>query len=379
MTRKYRQFDSSRQALALCLAVALGACANTPQQSPDIAALNNHPGFTVPQAEFLRVSPEMREFAETHAVRRGMNGRAWSLTYAALDPYVLDFDYDPQVTLTADQAFRDRKGNCLTFSGMFIAMARDAGLTAWYQEIEIQPTWSSVNDTLLVSKHVNAVVQGSRRQYTVDISRLTHDDNLRSRRLTDLEAAAQYYNNLGADALIENDLGRAHAYFKKALGTQPRLAYVWSNLGVVYRRNFQTADAITAYRFALQLEPGQTVALNNLFLIYEEEGDVESAAEIQRRVETNRRKNPYYLHSLAETANMEGRYGEAIKWLGRAIRIEDQEYRFHYTLAQSLYFSGDRNGAQASLDRAKQLAPFPLEDSLSTLPHPELVELGPLR
>jgi tetratricopeptide (TPR) repeat protein len=281
---------------------------------------------------------------------------------------LLDFDYDPQVTLQADEAFAARTGNCLTFSSLFIAMAREAGLEAWYQEIVIPPKWRAVNDTLLVSMHVNAVVKDNGKRYTVDVSRRKPHRKDVARRLSDLEAEAQYYNNLGAEALIENDLAKAYAYFKKALNNDPGLAYVWSNLGVVYRRNEQTNDAMTAYRFALQLDPDQTVALNNLFLIYEEDGNLESAATLRKRVEKNRLQNPYYLHHLAEVANEEQRYSDAIGLLNRAIRMDENEYRFHYTLAQSQYYAGDAEIARASLDRAKQLAPAKLQDGPLTLP-----------
>ena len=75
------------------------------------------------------------------------------------DPILLDFDYEPSLTLTAADTFNHRTGNCLSFTAMFIAMAREAGLKAWFQEVKLPPEWSSVNDTFLVSMHVNAVVQ----------------------------------------------------------------------------------------------------------------------------------------------------------------------------------------------------------------------------
>jgi len=220
--------------------------------------------------------------------------------------------------------------------------------------------------------HVNAIVQDNRNRWTIDISRREQQQNDVVRRLGDLEAEAQYYNNLGANALIVNDQARAYAYFKKALNTEPNLAYVWSNLGVVYRRNEQTDDAITAYRFALQLDPDEAVALNNLFLIYEEDGELESAARIEKKVEKNRRKNPYYLHYLAEVANEERRYSDAIGLLNQAISLDESEYRFHYTLAQSQYYEGETEVARASLERARQLAPARLQDGPLTLPNQNL-------
>ena len=68
------------------------------------------------------------------------------------------------ITLTASEAFHTRRGNCLTFSNMFVAMARYAGLNAWYREVEIDPEWNSREDTLLVSLHVNAAARTAARK-----------------------------------------------------------------------------------------------------------------------------------------------------------------------------------------------------------------------
>jgi Flp pilus assembly protein TadD len=160
----------------------------------------------------------------------------------------------------------------------------------------------------------------------------------------------------------------AHAYFRKAIATDPSVAYVWSNLGVTLRRNEQTADAVMAYRTALRYEPDQAVALNNLYAIYEEDGNLDAAAEMKRRVERNRQRNPYYLIYLAETAIEERRYEDAITLANRAIGIDDGEYRFYFTLAQSQHLAGRTRVARASLDRARELAPPDLPDGPLMLP-----------
>ena len=137
------------------------ACATQQEiDLPPIPPLLNQPTYDIESVDLLGMSNEMQQFVETHMGHRlGSESRAWSLAYAMLDPWVLDFTYDPSVTLTAREAFRTRRGNCLTFSNMFIAMAREAGLPAWYREVEIEPEWSSIDDTLLVSLHVNAATR----------------------------------------------------------------------------------------------------------------------------------------------------------------------------------------------------------------------------
>ena len=51
------------------------------------------------------------------------------------------------------------------------------------------------------------------------------------------------------------------------------------------------------------------------------------------------------------------RWADAIDLLNHAIRLESNEYRFHYALAQALYSSGHPEVARTSLERARDLAP----------------------
>ena len=348
----------ARRFAAAAACALLASCATLDFDPPPVPPLKGYARFDIESIEPLTLSTEMKQFV---ASRLGGSARdperTWRLAYAMLDPWMFPFEYDPRVTLTAREAFRTRRGNCLTFSNLFIAMAREAGLEAWYREVEIPPEWNSVDDTLLVSMHVNAAVSDDGDTYVIDVSRREEKPGDRVRRLSDSEAEAQFYNNLGADALVANDLGLAHAYFRKAVATDPRQAYVWSNLGVVLRRNGQTADAMRAYETALQLEPDSTFALNNLYTIYDEDGMTEQAAKLQARVERNRRHNPYYLHHLAVLSAEQRDWQDAIAYSRRAIRLKKDEYRFHYTLAQIQFQAGDVAEARSNLAVARLLAP----------------------
>lgn len=369
MAVKSRSMSRFRSGGMLLLAILLTACSSAPVKTPEVPPFAGQPLIEIPDVNLLQTSPELREFATRNVGKRSAHDRrAWSLAYAALDPYLLNFEYDPRVTLPADEGFRAGRGNCLTFSSMLVTMAREAGLKAWFQEVKIPPVWSTANETMLFSMHVNAVVRDRSNEFTVDVSRRKQQAVEEVRRLSDKEALAQYYNNLGADALVEDNRALAYAYFRKALSVDASLHYIWSNLGVVLRRNEQTEEAILAYQTALKLEPQQSVALNNLYSIYDEDGDFEKAGAIQARVERHRRKNPYYLNYMAEVAVEEQRFDDAIELLNRALRIESNEYRFYFTLAQSQFLSGKTALAQESLEQARQLAPPGLEKSELSLP-----------
>ena len=206
--------------------------------------------------------------------------------------------------------------------------------------------------------HVNAVVQDARSKYVVDVSGAKRAKWVRIRKLSDAEAEAQYYNNHGADALVNNDLARAFAYMEKAIRIAPDTSYIWSNLGVVYNRNGQVEDAKQAYQVALKINPAEMVALNNLHTILVQEGDQVQARKLSSRVKRHRLKNPYYLHRLSSQALDERRYEDAIALLKRAIKLNKEEYRFHFTLAHSLLLNGEKDAALRSLGQAKQLAPL---------------------
>jgi Flp pilus assembly protein TadD len=370
----YRQITKidTRSFYAIAATLLLTACATQPYAKPVIVPLENQVPFEVADQNVLGVSEEMELFLDQH-LPDNMRGtsKAFALAYASMDQNFLDFDYDPAKTLGAEDAFAQKTGNCLSFSSMFIAMARQAGMQAWYQEVEVPTEWSSINETLLVSRHVNAVVKDTYIDYVIDVSKNYREEETTSRIISDQEALAQFYNNLGVDALIENQLPVAYAYFVKAIETHPDGAFFWSNLAVTYRRNGQMEDAEATYLSAIRLDSTETVALNNLYSIYTEQGNEAAARDMKSRVDRHRRRNPYYLQLLSVEAVDEGRYDDAVRLIRKAIRIKEEEYRFHISLASYLALSGEQDKALKSLERARQLAP-----SDSALAEIELIEFG---
>jgi tetratricopeptide (TPR) repeat protein len=342
----------------ILLALSLAACASVNLSTQTYPTLQNVAPVEIPDADFQSVSASMIEFLDQYVpMTEGIETRSRNVSWAVTNRTVLPFEYEPNLTQTAAQTFGSQRGNCLSFSSMLVAMARNRGLKAWYQEVEILPQWSNHQNTLLLTRHINVVIEGKQGQWVVDISGERAAVSRRVKRISDAEALAQYYNNLGADALVSNQLAEAYAYITKALRIDPGLAYLWSNLAVVFNRNGQQDDAVATYLLALGLEPNNAPAANNLYLIYESAGRHEEAQKLLSKVERHRRKNPYYLYHLSELAFNEGHYKESREMLEEAIEMNGEEYRFHYGLARLLATEGYLAEAQASLDRALELVP----------------------
>ncbi len=99
----------------------------------------------VPELEdidVLALDQDMRDFLNEHVnPNRGYFLKMHDLIYAMISDGTFGLEYD-ESTRTAEETFHARHGNCLSFTNMFVAMAREVGIDASFQEIEIPPSWS---------------------------------------------------------------------------------------------------------------------------------------------------------------------------------------------------------------------------------------------
>ena len=330
--------------------------------------LTSEPAIVIPDIDLLEMSPRMDRFLNQYVTEKdGSDLRRQLLAIAIADSSILGFYYNDVRTLTAEQAFNTRSGNCIAFANLFIALAREAGLDARYHEVSIPPEWTSRDDTFIIAKHINVLVDSPRGSYEVDISGREIKAGARRRVMTDREAKALFFNNLAIDALFADDIRTAHAYLVKAIETAPKSADAWSNLGVVLARNEQYSDAELAYLTALEIDGGDRTAMSNLYELYFLQEKLDEAQALQARVERYRQDNPYYLLQLSDEAIEHKQYSAALDLLTRAISKKENEHRLHFAMAKTQYLAGERDAAEHSLSRARELAP---EDELHNYSRP---------
>ena len=320
--------------------------------------LHDGPEVQVAEVDVLAVSPAMEQFLERYILKYAdRHTRLTLLMNAASANGVLGFKYDEDLTLTSTEAFDMRAGNCIGFANMLVALARRAGLKAEYQEVFRRPEWSTREDTVLLVKHINVVLESPPYTYVMDVSSIRFNANVRRRVISDDYAKALYLNNIGAESLIKNDLPTAYAYMLEAIKTEPLLADSWVNMGVVLGRNEQLDDAALVLHKALEIDGEEQSAASNLYEVYMAQGDMDSAAQLEGKVERYRQNNPYYLLQLSEEALELNNYEESIDLLQRAIRKKSDDHMLHFALAKTQYISGEREAAEYSLLRARELAP----------------------
>ncbi len=357
------------RASLLCLVVPAVACTSwrgslsvgiTPDELLAGTALGLAEGSPalVAEDEVLALSSEMRDFLDTHVARSGSgNLKLRQLASAIIGADTFGLVYD-ETTRTASETFRARRGNCLSFSNMFVAMARDVGLNVQYQEVDIPPDWTLDKDTYVLSRHVNVFVDlGTAGTRVVDFNIGDFKTSYEMRKISDTRALAHYYNNIGVERMQAGDAASALACFRRAIAVDNRrFSPAWTNLGTLYLRNNHPAHAEAAYLQALKTDEWDLVAMSNLARLYERLGDRERAAAYQKRVLYHRWRNPYYRYELARQAYLAQHYDAAISHLKYAIRQRPNEDEFYFLMSLSYREKGDARAARRWLARAEEVA-----------------------
>lgn len=316
------------------------------------------PGPTISQADILAVSPEMLAFVGDH-VNPGASDvfKLQQLIDAIMDPEAFGLTYD-EITRTASETFRTRHGNCLSFSAMFVALARQVGLSAQFEEVDIPPDWSMNEDVFVLSRHVNVRVDlGQGGIHVVDFNIGDFKTTYEIHTIGDRRAYAHFYNNLGVERMQDRDVAGAARMFRLAVEAQDdEFAPAWTNLGTLYRWNGQLDYAEGAYLQALRADKRNTVAMSNLVALYEKLGERDKAEVYRKRVEEHRMGNPYYRFWLAQDAFYDHDYATAIEHLKFATRRNRDEDRFVFLLGLCHLMQGDDAEARHCFARAEELA-----------------------
>jgi Flp pilus assembly protein TadD len=259
-----------------------------------------------------------------------------------------------EVTRTASATFHDRQGNCLSFTMLFVELARAAGLTASYQTVDVPPTWAN-DGQVVIASHVNAVVRtGYGDETVVDFNIRDRQGDEYTRRITDAYALGLFYINLGAEALVRNEYAASLAFLREAAQTYPKLAGLWVNLGVLYSRHGHYEHAEAAYLRALEIDEDERSALANLVVIYDVLGEPELAALYRARVQSYRERNPYYHYAVASRAYEQQQFSEALASLRKALRLKPDEHEFYSLRGRALTAVGRSRDARQSFERARE-------------------------
>ena len=351
----------------LLFLLMLGGCQTLPappgDQGDAAAVLSGRALFgedplpALPREDILGMSPDMRAFLKDNVDRRAsavlrLRQLAWAVTSEA--SFGLQYTSD---TRTAAGTFDSRNGNCLSFTNMFVAMAREVGLKARFQQVDVPPDWEQRGDTWVLSRHVNVLVElpnGARQ--AVDFNLQDFKSSYDRRPVPDRRAEAHFYSNRGVEKLQQGDFRAAFLYLRAGLDLDPGFSALWTNLGALYARADQPALAELSYHEALRLDDNDMVATSGLARLLERRGDHVAAARYESQARRHRDRNPYYRFHLGREAFLARDFELALRHLDYAIGKRPVEDSFYFLRGMVHLQMGNARQAREDLERAEAIA-----------------------
>lgn len=302
----------------------------------------------------FELTPEMRDFVSHYAPQEYHDKyKAGALVRALTTAYGLNMKYRADITHSAAEAFARREANCLSFTMLLYALAKEAGLAISFNEVEVPPVWDLQGNALIYYKHVNAVVDIRwAESKIVDINMENYNEAYRQKRITKDHALVLYFNNKAVEALSDNRLADAQLYFMRALDIEADFGFVLGNMATLYRRVERFDVAQELYLRALEVDGFDPVVASNLARNYRSLGDESLAKQLELEVANHREKNPYYHFALAKTEYDSGDNETAITEVNKAIKLYPRDHRFYFLKAKVL----SRLGADADVERSLKLA-----------------------
>lgn len=316
-----------------------------------------------PDADIRGLDEDMRAFVNAAVTgANSVEARLDRLLRAMLRSGHFSLDYDGDKTLTASETFHAGAGNCLAFTNLFVALAREARLRVSYQQVEVPAIWTGDGETAILNQHVNVRVRDTTdgryppRHQVVDFNLPSFRGRYPERPISDAHVDALFYNNLGAAAMRAGQHRKAFVYLLKAIDADADVPAIWTNLGVLYWRHELPNHAESAFLRGLDADPRHKPAMSNLAGLYEQRGLLSLAQDYRDRIRRHQLRNPYYHLFLAEQAYAEGHAEAALASIDQAIQLRKDEHRFHYVRAVILTRIGRHEASRASLERAREYA-----------------------
>ncbi|MBN7818268.1 tetratricopeptide repeat protein [Bowmanella yangjiangensis] len=318
------------------------------------------------EADLFALSDAQKQhfLAYFHAPENAKHQPHWRLANF-LENKLGNFDYRGD-TYTAQQAMASNSGNCLSLALITGALAKVVGLKIEFQQVEAAPVYRLETDLLILSRHVRSKVYDPdfilEKQMiylskpAVLIDYLPRSGDRYGKRVTEQDVIAMYYQNLAAEALIENDLIKAHGWIRLALAQNELNPSSLATLAVIYARGGHKQQAEQVYLYAMERDVRSLELLDNYRQLLTKQGRNKEAAQVAKKLGNTQDNNPYRWLKLAEQSFAEGNFETSVSYYRKADNIAPYLEEVHLGFAKAYFKLGKIEAAAKALEKAIELS-----------------------
>lgn len=269
----------------------------------------------------------------------------------------LGFTYAERVTLTASEAWRTRRGDCLSYAHLVAALAPELGVEVGYVQYRAPREVVADGGKLTVITHVANLHEEDRESVLVELANQAFSVRMSDyRRLAEDEVLALHVSNLAMLELEGGEPGLAERLLSAALAVAPQLAELHVNLGAARLRARRPAEALRGLEDALRRFPHEVGLYVNAAQAAAALGQFERARALTAKAEAPW-TDPFLAFVRATELLERGDAAGALTLLERVAMLQPGSATTQLHLARALAALGRRSEARAALTRAHRLDP----------------------
>lgn len=268
----------------------------------------------------------------------------------------LNFDYDINSTLNAQETFQKKRGNCLSYTGLFVALARHLKVPVNFAYLSEIVDFEEREGSYVVSSHIAAEFNDGHKTVLVDFNRQNEDFKLYER-IDDKTAYCLFYNNIAVSKISEGYFEEGERILNFLLEVKPFQKELLNNKGVLLIKRGKYEQALSFYNNMLLSGIIYQPALHNGLLVAQILKKKDYIDIFTKELKEFSENDPLILYQKAVTFANENNYKEAITTLKKAISEQPRNAFLHATLAVFYLKNGDFPKAKQAFQRAKKLSP----------------------
>lgn len=314
-------------------------------------------------------------------LRLGMHGSQEDRLQRAVrylnDPGGLHFQYVANATLTAREALRSPRGDCMTYAALLYAVAHTLRVPVGFVYVRQSPLYSEEDDSFVASSHI-AIVHGSGPDaVVVDLaSWLAGWRHLSYEPVGAYMAAALFFNNRAVEALRRGRAQQARTMLELLVEQVPALPELQANLSTLLLREGRVTEARERLEAALQRYPEHSTLWLYTLRAAQLAGDTARAQQLLASAERVALRNPAFHLLRARQAWEAQDYLKADSHLQKALAVVPDS---PLLLAWRVRVNLARQRTEQGLELYSRLRrDFPTSNWVQELPrlHPELLALA---